>query len=342
MTDEDGVGWGDDEYWRTAAVLTPAASAAIDAVRADEGDLLLDVACGTGNVALAAAQRGVRSIGVNPSPRLLAQARKRAVAAGADASFVLGGARELPVESGAFDAAVTCSASSSLRTRARRRHRPAPRLQRVNLHVVLLCEHPRGASLLCRDPEKPRTVREAPDGTAHVRENDSGSAPPGLRLRRSHARPCALPAWGIPVIKAGENSVIAPTVHSHGCETLVVGAVVVSPRGCRVRAVPARAFIRLESPAPRSARPGMGAAYLMRERARRVRVARPPAGTCVPSRANSVVDALGSRHGDAPATPVVAGPLRRPPSPSPSGAVRRPSGFVGTPRGCGLGSCIAS
>lgn len=46
-----------------------------------------------------------------------------------------------------------------------RRHRPAPRLQRVNLHVVLLCEHPpRGLLAAVMD-------LDSPDGAGGPRQN---------------------------------------------------------------------------------------------------------------------------------------------------------------------------
>lgn len=95
--------WGDGDYARTAAALAPAAEVLVDAAGVGPGARVLDVACGTGNAALAAAARGARVTGVDASARLVELAAGRARAAGADARFLAGQAEALPVEDGAFD-----------------------------------------------------------------------------------------------------------------------------------------------------------------------------------------------------------------------------------------------
>jgi SAM-dependent methyltransferase len=100
--------WGDGDYPRIAATLEPAAEVLLDAVALRPGERLLDVACGTGNVALAAVARGAAATGVDAAPSLIALAQERAAAAGAAAEFVLGDAGALPVADGAFDAAASC------------------------------------------------------------------------------------------------------------------------------------------------------------------------------------------------------------------------------------------
>lgn len=100
--------WGDGEYARTAAVLEPAAGDVVATARVGAGDWVLDVACGTGNAALAAASRGASVVGVDLSPQLVDMAKARAVLARAtDATFLVGDAGSLPVEAGAFDVAVS-------------------------------------------------------------------------------------------------------------------------------------------------------------------------------------------------------------------------------------------
>jgi 2-polyprenyl-3-methyl-5-hydroxy-6-metoxy-1,4-benzoquinol methylase len=72
------------------------AEASRDVLNTDEGPLplakrdLLDVACGTGAVAIEAARRGARVVGLDLTPELLDVARSRAAVAGVDASFVEG------------------------------------------------------------------------------------------------------------------------------------------------------------------------------------------------------------------------------------------------------------
>ena len=104
------IDWGDGDYARTARALEPAAEVLLDAASATAGQRVLDVGCGTGNVALAAAARGAAATGVDPSARLVALARERAARAGADARFLTGEAGRLPLPDGGFDATVSAFA----------------------------------------------------------------------------------------------------------------------------------------------------------------------------------------------------------------------------------------
>ncbi|MGL4173291.1 MAG: class I SAM-dependent methyltransferase [Actinomycetota bacterium] len=74
------IDWSDGDYTRTAAVLAPVADLVLNTMGVGPGDFVLDVGCGTGNVTLAAAQRGATAIGVDPAEGLLAIARERASA----------------------------------------------------------------------------------------------------------------------------------------------------------------------------------------------------------------------------------------------------------------------
>lgn len=71
------------------------------------GMTVLDVACGTGNLALPAAKTGAHVTGVDIAPNLVEQARKNAKAAGLSAKFDEGDAEALPYEDASFDAVVT-------------------------------------------------------------------------------------------------------------------------------------------------------------------------------------------------------------------------------------------
>src|SRR5947208_15634966 len=58
---------------------------------------VLDVACGSGNTALAAARRFAEAVGVDYVPELLAHGRERAAAAGPEVEFGGGDARGVPL-----------------------------------------------------------------------------------------------------------------------------------------------------------------------------------------------------------------------------------------------------
>jgi SAM-dependent methyltransferase len=67
------------------------------------GQRVLDVACGTGVVAITAARRGAKVCGLDLTPVLLERANKNAGIAGVDVEFIEGDAESLPYPDGAFD-----------------------------------------------------------------------------------------------------------------------------------------------------------------------------------------------------------------------------------------------
>lgn len=71
------------------------------------GDDVLDVACGTGNAAIRAAQAGARVVGVDLTPELFDAGRRLAADAGVEIEWVQGDAEELPFEDERFDVVVS-------------------------------------------------------------------------------------------------------------------------------------------------------------------------------------------------------------------------------------------
>ena len=67
------------------------------------GDDVLDVACGTGNAAIRAAQAGGRVTGVDLTPELFEAGRREAADAGVALDWVEGDAEELPFADSSFD-----------------------------------------------------------------------------------------------------------------------------------------------------------------------------------------------------------------------------------------------
>lgn len=92
------------------------------------GDRVLDVACGTGNVALAAARVGATATGLDFAPNLLAQARARAADEGLKIQFDEGDAEELPYANSTFD--VVTSAFGVMFT---------PRPERAAAELIRIC-----------------------------------------------------------------------------------------------------------------------------------------------------------------------------------------------------------
>ncbi|MFL6649928.1 MAG: methyltransferase domain-containing protein [Sulfurifustaceae bacterium] len=74
--------------------------------RIQAGDRVLDVGCGTGTLAIAAQERAGSAgkvYGVDPSPEMIATARRKAAKAGTDVRFVEGSAEALPFPDASFD-----------------------------------------------------------------------------------------------------------------------------------------------------------------------------------------------------------------------------------------------
>jgi SAM-dependent methyltransferase len=72
-----------------------------------DGAAVVDLACGTGSVALAAGAAGARVTGVDITAELIALAAEKATAAGVPVDWVTGDASHTGLPSGAFDVAVS-------------------------------------------------------------------------------------------------------------------------------------------------------------------------------------------------------------------------------------------
>ena len=96
--------WGAGDYPRMVETfLLPIGERIVEAARIVPGQEVLDVAAGTGNAAIDAAQRGARVTASDLTPRLLGAGRQRAAAAGTQLSWVEADAERLPFADASVD-----------------------------------------------------------------------------------------------------------------------------------------------------------------------------------------------------------------------------------------------
>ncbi|MEU7756819.1 class I SAM-dependent methyltransferase [Micromonospora sp. NPDC049171] len=95
--------WAAGDYPAMARLLAPVAEAVVEAAAIRPDDRVVDVATGTGNAAVLAAQRGARTVGVDLEPALVELARRRAADAGLAIDWRVGDASRLPLPDDSAD-----------------------------------------------------------------------------------------------------------------------------------------------------------------------------------------------------------------------------------------------
>jgi ubiquinone/menaquinone biosynthesis C-methylase UbiE len=95
--------WSSGDYNRIAALTVPVSEHLVDHVGVGPADRVLDVATGTGHVALAAARRSAESVGIDYVPALLDIARRRAAAEDLAVELAEADAEHLPYDDASFD-----------------------------------------------------------------------------------------------------------------------------------------------------------------------------------------------------------------------------------------------
>ena len=100
--------WASGDYPQVARRIESVAELLSQRACAGPGVRMLDVATGSGNVALAGARAGAEVTGLDLTPELLEAARGRAADVGLDVQFVEGDAEELPFEDGSFEVVTSC------------------------------------------------------------------------------------------------------------------------------------------------------------------------------------------------------------------------------------------
>ncbi|HVL97348.1 MAG TPA: methyltransferase domain-containing protein [Solirubrobacteraceae bacterium] len=101
--------WASGDYPQMVETfLTPLGPRLVEACGIEPGMRVLDVASGTGNAAIPAAQRGAEVVASDLTPELFDAGRERAAAAGVELEWVEADAENLPFEDASFDVVMSC------------------------------------------------------------------------------------------------------------------------------------------------------------------------------------------------------------------------------------------
>jgi SAM-dependent methyltransferase len=121
--------WMAGDFGQVAKIIETGAEDFIARLALRPGTRLLDVACGSGNLAIPAARAGAIVTGVDIAPNLLEQARARAEAEGLTIQFDEGDAENLPYADAAFETVVSMYGAMF-----------APRPELVAAELVRVCQ----------------------------------------------------------------------------------------------------------------------------------------------------------------------------------------------------------
>ncbi len=99
--------WTSGDFGRIARGYELGAAQFITRLGLEPGERVLDVATGTGNLAIPAARTGALVTGVDIAPNLITQAKARALGEGLSMRLDIGDAEALPYADGEFDTAVS-------------------------------------------------------------------------------------------------------------------------------------------------------------------------------------------------------------------------------------------
>jgi len=144
--------WASGDYPRMVETwLLPLGPRLVEACDVRAGQRVLDVAAGTGNASLPAAERGARVTASDLTPELLEAGRRRAEAQGLDLEWTEADAEDLPFEDGSFDVVM-----STIGVMFAPHHQDAAdqlvRVCRPGGTIGLLCWTPTACSARCSPP----------------------------------------------------------------------------------------------------------------------------------------------------------------------------------------------
>lgn len=106
-TERTRATWTSGDFGRIGVGFANGAAQFIARLHLTQGERVLDVACGTGNLTLPAARAGALATGIDIAPNLIAQAITSAAAEGLAARFEVANAEALPCATASFDTVVS-------------------------------------------------------------------------------------------------------------------------------------------------------------------------------------------------------------------------------------------
>jgi len=100
--------WGEGDYEAIVPHFSSIYDELVARLAPRPGERWLDIACGTGEIALRAARAGAAVSAVDIAPRMIERAQAKADAEGLDISFAVGDCMHLPYSDDSFDVCVSC------------------------------------------------------------------------------------------------------------------------------------------------------------------------------------------------------------------------------------------
>ncbi len=107
MKQQQKAMWAMGDYPSIAERIATAGTTAVEAAGVSDEDVVLDVACGTGNATIPAARTGAAVTGLDLTPELLEAGRRLAADAGVEIEWVEGDAEQLPFDDQSFDVVIS-------------------------------------------------------------------------------------------------------------------------------------------------------------------------------------------------------------------------------------------
>ena len=120
--------WNTGDYGVVAKALESSAAEFMARIPFEQGTRLLDLACGTGQIAFPATRAGAKVTGVDIAPKWIEQAQSRSRTEGLDVQFEEGDAEDLLYEDDSFDLVISLIGAMF-----------APRPERVAVEMTRVC-----------------------------------------------------------------------------------------------------------------------------------------------------------------------------------------------------------